>query len=390
MIEILDKKKCSGCAACYNICPVKAIKMAPDQEGFFYPEIDEKVCIKCNQCEVVCPYQNRVERETDIRMCFAGYNKNDHERVHSSSGGIFVLLAKEVLDKGGIVFGAAYDDDFLVYHSAAENFEELKKLIGSKYLQSRIGDSFSYVRKLLNKGKQVLFVGTSCQIAGLRGYLKKDYASLVCVDFICLGIPSPKVWKDYLDTYFKGEEIQYVNFKNKNLGWHQFSLNIKTDKRNFCRNGRETLFFSGYFKHLYSRPSCSECIFKHGNRDSDITISDCWGYQYIAPELDDNRGLSSIECHSQKGLELFELIKDNLVWKNANIEDVLKYNSNYCTAVPMGEHRADFWRDYDRLDKDKLFKKYCSPEKTDLFKRIKNKVKIIVKKVVGKCALRGL
>ena len=220
-------------------------------------------------------------------------------------------------------------------------------------------------------------------MAGLRGYLKKDYPNLLCIDFICLGIPSPKVWKDYLDTYFAGEEIQYVNFKNKNLGWHQFSLNIKTDRRNFCQNGRNTLYFSGYFKHLYSRPCCSECIFKKGNRDSDITISDCWGYEHIAPELDDNKGLSSIECHSQRGKEVFDMVKDNLIWKYANIEDVLKYNSNYCTSVPMGENRQAFWRDYDRLDKRKLFKKYCSPVRIGLLRRTKNKIRRMLKKVVS-------
>lgn len=383
MIEITDKKKCSGCAACYNICPMKAINMEPDHEGFLYPVIDKETCINCNQCEVVCPYHNKRGEEEDLRKCYAGYNKSEQDRTLSSSGGIFILVAKEIIAQGGVVYGAAYDEDFLVYHTSAENYGDLKKLIGSKYLQSRIGESFSSIKKLLNTGRKVLFVGTSCQVAGLRGYLKKDYPNLLCIDFICLGVPSPKVWKDYLNTYFAGEEIQHVNFKNKNLGWHQFSLNIKTDKRNFCRNGRETLYFSGYFKHLYSRPCCSECIFKQGNRDSDITISDCWGYAHIAPELDDNKGLSSIECHSQKGIEMFDVVKDKLIWKEANIEDVLRYNSNYCTAVPMGENREAFWRDYDRFDKKRLFEKYCSPEKIGLLRKAKNKIRRILKKVVG-------
>lgn len=374
MIEITDKKKCCGCAACYNICPVRAIQMKSDFEGFLYPEIDVELCIGCNQCKVVCPYHNRTNKKYDLRKCYAGFNNNELDRALSSSGGIFVLMAKEIISQGGIVYGAAYDDDFLVYHTSAENYNDLQRLIGSKYLQSRIGDSFSSIRILLNKGRQILFVGTSCQVAGLRGYLKKDYQNLICVDFICLGVPSPKVWKDYLDTYFKGEEIKFVNFKNKNLGWHQFSLNIITNKRDYCRNGRETMYFSGYFKHLYSRPCCSECIFKHGNRDSDITISDCWGYNYIAPELDDNKGLSSIECHSQKGEKMFDLIKDRLIWKCANFDDVMKYNSNYCTAAPMGQKRDEFWRDYERMDKRKLFKVYCSPEKVWLLRKVRNRI----------------
>ena len=162
MIQITDKKKCSGCAACYNICPVKAINMKPDHEGFLYPVINKETCINCNQCEVVCPYHNRRYREEDLRKCYAGYNKSEQDRSLSSSGGIFVLIAKEIIAQGGIVFGAAYDEDFLVYHTSAENYDDLKKLIGSKYLQSRIGDSFSQIKKLLITGRQVLFVGTSC------------------------------------------------------------------------------------------------------------------------------------------------------------------------------------------------------------------------------------
>lgn len=383
MIEIIDKMKCSGCSSCFNACPTKAIEMMPDHEGFLYPKIKKDKCIRCNKCEHVCPYHNKVERPIDLEVCYAAYNKNEEERAASSSGGIFILLAKQVIQEGGIVFGAAYDENYEVYHTCAENEEELTALLGSKYMQSRIGTSFAEVQTQLNMSRKVLFVGSACQVGGLRGYLNKEYSNLICVDFICLGVPSPKVWRDYLTTYFNGETIKYVNFKNKKLGWHTFSLCIKTQKQNFCKNGRETLFFSGYFMQLYSRPSCSSCIFKEGNRVSDITISDCWGYTYIAPEMDDNKGLSSIECHTEQGMELFDSIKKFLVWKDADIADVKKYNSNYCTSAPIGKHRDAFWASYDAMPKEKLFKKYCSPQKNSLLRRTKEKAKKQMKNFLG-------
>jgi coenzyme F420-reducing hydrogenase beta subunit len=225
-----------------------------------------------------------------------------------------------------------------------------------------------------------LFVGTTCQVNGLKNYLKKDYDKLYCIDFICLGVPSPMIWKDYLNTYFDEEEIESINFKEKSLGWHMFSLNIKSKRKNFVKNGRKTYYYTGYFRHLYTRPSCSNCTYKIGNRCSDITISDCWGSQKIAPEMDDDKGMSSIVCHSKKGKQLFDEIKNQTKWKCADIEDILEFNSGYRKSVAESELRDCFWNDYRKLDKGKLFKKYCTPEKNDIFHRIARKIKRIMKK----------
>lgn len=382
MITVNEKSKCSGCAACFNSCPVNAIKMEPDDEGFLYPHVDQEICIRCNQCNKSCPYENKPIKEIDLELCYAAYNRDDAEREISSSGGIFIALAKHIVAQRGIVFGAAFDEKFLVYHKSAETYEELQPLIGSKYLQSKIGDTYRTVKTMLMADRKVLFVGTGCQIGGLLGYLRKDYDNLICVDFICLGVPSPKVWKDYLNFHFKGEEIKCVNFKDKTLGWHNFSLKVVTDKKVCITAGRKTEFFSGYFRHLISRPSCSSCIFKEGNRLSDITISDCWGYHTIAPEIDDNKGLSSIVCHSEKGKAIFEEIKNGLIWKETKIEDVRRFNSNYYLPAKKVDNREDFWKDYERMESKALFKKYCKPVKdskiTMYVKRIKDKVKRVL------------
>lgn len=368
-ISVSDKKKCSGCYACINICPIDAVRMEKDQEGFFYPNVDKMKCLNCGKCVSVCPYNGKWEPETDLEVCYAAYNKDEKIRLISSSGGIFALLAKETIDNGGIVFGAAYDDGFLVYHKGIEKKEGILQLIGSKYLQSRIGYCYRQTKDRLLSGQKVLFVGTPCQIGGLKKYLGKEYDNLICVDFICLGVPSPQIWKDYLNVFFENETITHINFKDKVLGWDNFSLTIEGSRR-YTKAGRNTYFFTGYFKGLYSRPSCSECIFKEGNRVSDITISDCWGYSHIAPELKDNKGLSSIICHSMKGMEMIEKIKPHMCWKKAEAADVKKYNSNYCTSQFMGKKREAFWTDYDRMGKSWLFKKYCTPEDNKYLKKI--------------------
>lgn len=381
MIQVVDPKKCTGCAGCYNACPVNAIEMRADREGFLYPAADREKCIDCNRCDKVCPFVTASVKEDDLKLCFAAYNKNPEDRAGSSSGGIFIAMAKKIILEGGIVYGAAYDEHFMAYHDSAENMEQLNRLLGSKYMQSRIGGIYKEILNQLKKGRKVMVVGTGCQIGGLKGYLGKEYSNLITVDFICLGTPSPKVWSDYLDTYFDRKDIVHVNFKDKSLGWHTFSLRID-GKDNFVKNGRKTYFFSGYFKQLYSRPSCSDCLFKKGNRISDITISDCWGYSHIAPEMDDNKGLSSVECHSEKGLELFDSIKSGLEWKEACIEDVYKYNSNYCKSAPMGKERQAFWEEYDVLPKVELFEKYCRPEKESRIKRLVFRVKTKIKQVI--------
>lgn len=383
MIKILDNMNCCGCSACYSICPHDAIDMLCDEQGFLYPKVREKDCVQCGLCNKICPYENFNRPHKDLEKTFVGIYLNETIRSRSSSGGLFAVLAERILDRNGVVFGAAYDSEWMAFHKPIERKSDIPDLIGSKYMQSRMGDCFKHVKSLLQTGKEVLFVGTTCQINGLKNYLIYDYTNLLTVDFICLGVPSPMIWSDYLDTFFQKENIRNINFKDKSLGWHTFSLRIDENNRTFCKNGRETYYFNGYFRHLYTRPSCANCVAKRGNRMSDITISDCWGYNVIAPEMDDNKGMSSIVCHSEKGLRLFEECKDSLKWKEGCIEDIIQYNSGYRESAPDGENKSAFWNDYKKLDKKKLFIKYCSPIKNDIVSKVARKIGKMIRKVCG-------
>lgn len=201
MIKIQNKQDCCGCAACVQRCPKRCISMKEDNEGFLYPVVDESVCIDCGLCEKVCPIINRPEK-LPVKEVLAVKNRNEAERMASSSGGVFIALAKKTIEKGGVVFGAVFDENWEVMHTYAETLDEVKPMMGSKYLQSRIGNSFRDAEKFLKEGREVLFTGTPCQVTALHNYLRKDYLNLLSVDFLCHGVPSPGVWRKYLDEEF--------------------------------------------------------------------------------------------------------------------------------------------------------------------------------------------
>lgn len=197
MINIKDKSNCCGCNACVQKCPKQCISMREDDEGFLYPYVDKILCIDCGLCEKTCPVINSKEERKPLNV-FAAKKPNDEVRMQSSSGGIFTLLAENVIDEGGVVFGAGFNERWEVVHSFAEKKEDLAKFRGSKYVQSKVGNSYKQAEAFLKQGRKVLYSGTPCQIAGLKQYLRKDYANLLAVDFICHGVPSPGVFRTYL------------------------------------------------------------------------------------------------------------------------------------------------------------------------------------------------
>lgn len=208
MIHITDKKNCCGCSACVQRCPKQCIRLEEDTEGFLYPQVDEETCIKCGLCEKVCPILNQADKLSVLEV-LAVKNPNDEERMNSSSGGVFLPLAREVINQGGVVFGAVYDESWEVHHVYAEKIEDVYPMMGSKYLQSKIGNSFKDAERFLKQGREVLFLGSPCQIAGLRTYLRnKQYQNLLAVDFLCHGVPSPGVWRRYLAETYGGYDAK--------------------------------------------------------------------------------------------------------------------------------------------------------------------------------------
>lgn len=382
MIEIKAKEDCCGCYACYNICPKECITMESDNEGFWYPKIDKNQCINCNLCEKVCPIINPVKRADSKKIAYAGMNKDDQIRVKSSSGGIFSILAEYIIKNNGIIYGASFDEDFNIKHKRILCNTDLDLLRGSKYVQSFIGDIYKQVKNDLESNRQVLFTGTPCQVEGLRNYLRKEYVNLITMDFICHGVPSPLVWKKYLEEMKKSkqENIKNIYFRNKDIGWKIFSLKIIFDEKIYSNDLSNDLFMKGFLQDVYLRPSCYSCKFKKINRVSDITVADFWGIENILPKMDDDKGTSLIVIHSEKGKQLFDKLSEIMILNEVNLNEAIKYNPSMISSVKYNEKRKDFFLELNSGEElINLIKRYT---KVSLERRVKNKIKSIIKRLI--------
>jgi len=379
-LEIKEKKDCMGCYACFNICPKNCISMETDDEGFWYPKVDYDECIECNKCVKVCPilYKNEVENNL---LAYACYNEDEEVRLKSSSGGIFTLVAEEILKNEGLVFGAGFDKEFNIVHTYIETKEEVNRFRGSKYVQSSIDDNFNKVKYFLNEGKEVLFTGTPCQIGGLKSYLGKEYENLFTMDNICHGVPSPKVWKEYIEFRENRAKssTRQISFRDKKEGWKKYSLSFSfQDSLEYRSTHREDAFMKAFLRDICLRPSCYDCHFKTLHRESDLTMADFWGINEIYPDFDDDKGTSLIFVNSQKGKVMFDIIKKHMIYKVADIHQAVSYNSAAIQSVKYNPKREDFLKELGSLDFDKLVKKYCN---TSIPIRIKRKIISILKKL---------
>ncbi len=320
MIQITRKEECTGCEACSQICPKKCIEIHGDNEGFIYPYVREVDCIHCNLCDAVCPVINQ-ESELDPLCLYGAINKDKDVRMQSSSGGIFTLLAEHILEKKGVVFGVSFDSNYETVHTHIEKKEELAQFRGSKYVQSRVGDSFVQVAKFLKKGRHVLFSGTPCQIAGLNKYLRRPYKNLLLIDFVCHGVPSPLVWRKYLHELREKRDfatIDALSFRDKSNSWKYYDFKIEgsTSKGkffSFAEFSYNNLYMKGFLNDLYLRPSCHECPAKSVKSRSDITLADFWGVENTHPHFNDDRGVSLLIVNSEKGEEYLQSIDAELI-----------------------------------------------------------------------------
>ena len=317
MIEIKEKNECCGCYACYNKCPKHCIEMIADSEGFVYPKVDTSVCVECGVCENVCPmiHAPKVTDNTDNPLiAYAIRNRKYDILNESASGGFFSAIAESVLKQNGIVFGVAFDSNFIVQHCAAENVQEAERFRTSKYVQSRIDDSYCTARKELQKGRLVCFSGTPCQIEGLRRYLGKDYENLILVDLVCHGVPSPKLWKEYRAFQEKkfASNIVSVNFRKKKYGYHSGLLEIVfSNGKKYYGSMRNDMMIKCFFSEISSRPSCYSCKFKHAKHSSDFTMFDSWHTsELVSGLIDDDKGYTNIFVQTEKGKNLIEELED--------------------------------------------------------------------------------
>jgi len=401
MIRIEDKAKCCGCGACASRCPKGCIRMVPDEEGFLYPRVDTTSCIDCGRCEDVCPEQEHSAPRRPLQT-LAAVCEDEALRLQSSSGGIFSLLAQAVLARGGVVFGARFDESWQVVIDHTETLEGLAAFRGSKYVQAAMGRAYADCAAFLKAGREVLFTGTPCQIAGLKAFLGCDYPRLTLVDVACVGVPSPGVWQDYLRSeVLKSAEdstdgfpacVQEICFRDKSQGWKDSRFVLKTKG-----GGEQSMpryknpFFQALNTGLITRPGCYSCQLKsQGRSGSDLTLADCWGVEQLVPSshlndsrFQDDKGVSLVVVRSEKGASLLKDLP--LVGLECNYEKALALNAGLRAGPHAAPHagpragapskaREAFFHAYqaDKTQVGSLLKKAVMPP---LYQKILNKLR---------------
>lgn len=358
-------KDCSGCAACAQVCRQGCITMQRDEEGFLYPVLDVQSCRECGLCTTVCPSLRHLQSSTPHSVpplkAFAAINRDERVREQSSSGGVFTLLAERVIERGGVVFGAIFDKEWNVVHGKTDKKEELKRFRGSKYVQSDMGLCYREAKDLLEAGRLVMFVGTPCQIAGLRGFLRKPYEGLLTVDFICHGVPSPAVWRWYLKNQASRYARQHwtawprylwnpfslirkVEFRNKGKGWKQFRFVLGFGQSQVDAVHYENPYMRAFLKDVDLRPSCHHCFAKGGSSGSDITLADFWNVHKVVEGFDDDGGTSLVLVNTERGAKVFDALECRK--QEVNFEDAIQYNRAWAVPYPENPDRSEFFREY--------------------------------------------
>lgn len=378
-VELLNKPSCTGCSACMNKCPKNAICMEPDKSGFLYPFINRELCINCGMCKNVCPViNNDSSKRNEAISVHAVWSKDQQLRFQSTSGGFFSELAYLVIDKGGIVVGAAYDKECQIKHVIVTRKQDVERIRQSKYAQSNIGYTFRAIKENIND-KLVLFSGTPCQVAALIEYIGGVRDNLITMDFICRGVNSPKAFRAWLNEIEEKNHacVNRVWFKYKDTGWKKSPKTTRIDLNNgktIIQRDELNPFMYGYLvPNLFIRPSCGECVYKGQDRLSDITVGDFWG---IDKSFDDDGGTSMVQINTNKGKMYFDELKNNINAHECSLEDISKGNIMFNGSVKINPSSDAFFESLDAgIPFSKLVERYSN-------RKFKALIKYRIKKVL--------
>lgn len=348
---------CCGCGACALKCPKQAITMQEDNMGFLIPVIDNQLCIDCGLCEKVCSFKKQQKHKWQPLKVYGGRLKDLEALSKSQSGGAFWAFACQIIKNNGVVYGVALTDSFTATHIRVTSIHDLQRLRGSKYIQSVVGDAYCSVAADLKQGRKVLFSGTPCQVSGLMAYLSpKQYENLYTVDLVCHGVPSPQVWKDYLNWIENkvGDKITHCNFRDKKYGWGSHIETFIFEKK---REITQSIFKELFYRNLIIRESCHNCPFTNLSRVSDVTVGDYWGWSAASNRFCDQKGISLILINTIKGDKLFEAAKQDLLIEASNVQDCLQPQLKHPAERPL--NKDEFIKDYHAKGFEYALRKYA-------------------------------
>lgn len=392
-ISCLNRQECTGCRLCGDSCPKHAITFQEDKEGFFYPIVDDATCINCELCLKYCPALH-VDKYGIAKESYAVRAVEYKKREAGSSGGYFGLLAENVLNEGGRVWGAAFDDNLRLVHRKADNLQELAPLLKSKYIQSDLTGVYAQIKRDIREGVKTLFCGSPCQVNALKNYIGKENDNLITVDLVCHGVPNQRLFDISIRWYEEKHhtKVEWFQFRYKGKGVkHPQSFALRREGESKVRVGLHYQFpyYFGFQKYMTLRPSCYQCKWACEERAGDITLGDYWGIEKFIPSLNAKEGVSMILCNTKKGEALFNLLSaENKVTSHTlSVENAVECNGCLQGASPMKKEREVFFQHLREWEFKQVVSEHLTPKKKwifDLYYGIPKPIRDVVRRVMDK------
>lgn len=393
-ISSLSHADCCGCRACGDTCPVSCISFCKDDEGFIYPVVDETVCIHCGKCVKTCPEFNPVYNDTPIDVS-AAFASSYRARQAGSSGGLFGVLASQIIAKGGKVWGASFDKNFQLKHKSASTHDELIPLLRSKYLQSDASGCFKQIAEDLNQGITTLFCGTPCQCNALRNYVK-EYPNLYLVDLICHGVPSQDLFDKSISWLEEKHHCKITKFEFRSkyrgaLHPHAFSYICEKNGNRNTINGLhyQFPFYFGFQKYITLRPSCYSCKWARSERSGDITLGDFWGIEKYDHNLNPKSGISEVIANTERGrILLNEIVETGSIWiESFPFSQVVGENGCLHGPTKLKPERKKFFADLRDYPFDRVVKEHLTANRQwifDLYYAMPKTLRAVIRNIMDK------